>query len=336
MNKNMKKYLKIIAHTLFWILTGYFFLKYSFIRPTIGVKYEIFSTIIIAITIYFNYFVLFPYLFKKNKRTLYILFSFLSVIIIALIEGYISSTIILNTFTLPQNIVQDYIRSVYLFVGLRDVGFLLFFIILKLYDEALKVNKLEKEKHAIENTYLRSRIAPHFLYNVLNSIYADAILQDTKLPDYIFQLSKLLHYYVDESHRDIVLLNEEIQFYKRYIELENKRYNHKIKVDFEAPEFNNTLKIAPLLFEPLINNAFKYVLKDGTGVISILFESLSKHEIVFKCTNNKWNSSINNHDSTAKGLSNLKARLELLYPNKHELVFTETEIEYHVFLHINL
>lgn len=330
----MKKYLKIIAHTLFWILTGYFFLKYSFIRPTIGVKFELFSTFLIIATIYLNYFVLFPYLFKKNFRFLYIFFSFLTIIIIAFIEGSISSTIIHNTFTLPKNIVQDYVRSVYFFVGLRDLGFLLFFIILKLYYEALKVNKLEKEKYNIENTYLRSRIAPHFLYNVLNSIYADAIIQDAKLPDYIFQLSKLLHYYVDESHRDLVDFNDEIEFYKRYIELENKRYNNKIEVQFETIDNNISQKIAPLLFEPIINNAFKYVLKDGSGFILIKFDSPSKDEITFICTNNKWNNSINNNDSTSKGLSNLKARLELLYPHKHELVITETETQFDVSLHI--
>jgi sensor histidine kinase YesM len=332
----MKRYLEIIAHFLFWLLTGYFFIKYSYIRPTIGVNFEILSTFLIAFTIYLNYFVLFPYIFKKNRRFLYILFSLLSVVLIACIEGMISSSIIYKTFSLPEPVMKDYIQSVYFFVGLRDFGFLLFFFILKFYLEAIKVNRLEREKFTIENTYLRSRIAPHFLYNVLNSIYADAILKDEKLPDYIFQLSKLLHYYVDESHRDLVPIEEEIQFYKRYIDLENKRYDHKIQVQMEAPELNSSHQIAPLLFEPIISNAFKYVLKDGTGEVFLRIFYPSKNVITFECVNNKWNDTTEHLDTTSKGLSNLQARLALLYPEKHTLHISESENQFHVSLTINL
>ena len=332
----MRRYFEIIAHLLFWFLAGYFFIKYSYIRPTIGIKFEILSTFLIALTIYFNYLVLFPYIFKKNRRFLYILFSLLSVVLIAAIEGAISSSIIYKTFSLPEPVMKDYIQSVYFFVGLRDFGFLLFFVILKFYFEAIKVNKLEKEKYTIENTYLRSRIAPHFLYNVLNSIYADAILKDEKLPDYIFQLSKLLHYYVDESHRDLVPLDEEIQFYKRYIDLENKRYDHKIRVQIETDQSNCSYQIAPLLFEPIISNAFKYVLKDGTGEIIIRIFCPSRKEVTFECMNNKWNNSDQHLDTTSKGLSNLKARLALLYPEKHTLNIVESETHYHASLTVNL
>lgn len=332
----MKRYFEVIAHFLFWFLTGYFFIKYSYIRPTIGVKFELFSTLLIVLSIYFNYFVLFPYVFKNNRRLLYILFSLLTVLITALIEGSISSSIIYKTFSLPVSVVNDYVQSVYFFVGLRNFGFLLFFVILKFYTEAIKVNRLEKEKFTIENTYLRSRIAPHFLYNVLNSIYADAILKDEKLPDYIFQLSKLLHYYVDESHRDLVPIDEEIQFYKRYIDLENKRYDHKILVQFDAAASNCTTQIAPLLFEPIISNAFKYVLKDGSGEIKIRIFCPSTNQITFECLNNKWNDSSQHLDTTSKGLSNLKARLELLYPEKHNFNIVESENQFQVSLTINL
>lgn len=332
----MKRYLEIVAHILFWILAGYFFLKYSFIRPTIGVKYEIVSTLMVAFTIYFNYFVLFPFVFKKNRRVLYIIFSFLSIVAIALIEGAISTSIIYKTFTLPEKIMKDYIQSVYFFIGLRDFGFLLFFVILKFYTEAVQVNRLEKEKYTIENRYLRSRIAPHFLYNVLNSIYADAIVKDAKLPDYIFQLSKLLHYYVDESHRDLVPVDEEIQFYKRYIELENKRFDHKIVVHFESLDTPCSHQIAPLLFEPILSNAFKYVHKDGSGEISIRIYCPASNEVTFECKNNKWNNPEHNMDSTSTGLNNLKARLELLYPKKHALHIVESETKFHVSLNIKL
>lgn len=332
----MKRYFEIIAHFLFWCLAGYFFIKYSYIRPTIGVNFEILSTFLIALTIYFNYFVLFPYIFKKNRRFLYIILSLLSVVIIAFIEGAISSPIIYKTFSLPEPVMTDYVQSVYFFVGLRDFGFLLFFVILKFYMEAVKVNRLEKEKYTIENTYLRSRIAPHFLYNVLNSIYADAILKDEKLPDYIFQLSKLLHYYVDESHRDLVPIDEEIQFYKRYIDLENKRYDHKIRVHIETPESTCSYQIAPLLFEPIISNAFKYVLKDGTGEIFIRIFYPTNNEITFECLNNKWNDSSQHLDTTSKGLSNLKARLALLYPEKYTLHIVESENQFQASLTITL
>ena len=282
----------------------------------------------IAATIYFNYFVLYPYLFLKNKRIFYIFCSLLSVVLIAVIESLITTPIVYNTLFLKADLMRDYIQSIYFFIFLRDLGFLVFFIIFKFYMEALKVNRLEKEKFEIESNYLRSRIAPHFLYNVLNSIYADSIVKDDRLPEYIFQLSKLLHYYVDESHRDQVSLIEEINFYKRYIELENKRYDHKIEVTFDNNIEDQNCEIAPLLFEPLISNAFKYVHKDGTGKIQISIQLLSKKEVQFSCTNTKWNDTVHVIDTTSKGLCTLKSRLQLLYPGKHDLVIDNTDNTY--------
>jgi len=324
----MKRFFEILAHILFWILAGYLFLKYSFIRPSIGLKLEFLSAFMIAATIYFNYFVLYPFLFLKNKRVLYIVCSLLSVLLIAVVESLITTPIVYDTLFLKAELMRAYIQSIYFFIFLRDFGFLVFFIIFKFYMEALKVNRLEKEKFEIETNYLRSRIAPHFLYNVLNSIYADSIVKDERLPEYIFQLSKLLHYYVDESHRDQVSLTDEINFYKRYIELENKRYDHKIEVTFSTNIEDQNCNIAPLLFEPLISNAFKYVHKDGTGKIQISLQGLHKKEVHFSCTNTKWNDTSHVIDTTSKGLCTLKSRLQLLYPGKHELVIDNTDNTY--------
>jgi two-component system, LytTR family, sensor kinase len=332
----MKKYLEIFLHSLFWVLTGYFFLKYSFIRPTLGVHLEIFSTILIAFVIYLNYFVLYPYLFKRNHRILYIIVSILSVGMITVIESSIAVPFIYKSLFLPEKLMNDYIRSVYFLTFLRDLGFVIFFIIIKFYTVAVKVNQLEKEKFTIENTYLRSRIAPHFLYNVLNSIYADSIIKNEKLPDYIFQLSKLLHYYVDESHRDKVSIVEELDFYRRYLELENKRFDYKVQVFLNIDENIPNFTIAPLLFEPILNNAFKYVQKDESGKIEISISMIHHNEIQFSCINTKWEELHNELDSTSKGLSNLKARLELLYPEKHELLINNTDITFRANLKVKL
>ncbi|MDX9892426.1 MAG: histidine kinase [Bacteroidales bacterium] len=332
----MKRYLEIGAHLIFWLLTGYLFMKYSFIRPTLGKNLELFSTFLIICSIYINYFILYPYVFKKNKRVLYIILSLVTVVIAAIIESAITKPIVYKTLFLDEKLMRNYIQSIYFFIFLRNFGFLLFFVILKFYLEALKVNRLEKEKFTIENTYLRSRIAPHFLYNVLNSIYADAIIKDEKLPDYILQLSKLLHYYVDESHREMVSLNDEIQFYKRYIELENKRFDHKVQIRFNTNITREQNPIAPLLFEPIISNGFKYVPKDGSGQIEISIHLNSQNEIHFNCVNTKWNDTKQITDTTSKGLCTLKSRLQLLYPNKHKLTISDTDATYEASLIIRL
>jgi sensor histidine kinase YesM len=255
---------------------------------------------------------------------------------ITIIESSIAVPVINKSLFLPEKLMNDYIRSVYFLTFLRDLGFVIFFIILKFYAVAIKVNQLEKEKFTIENTYLRSRIAPHFLYNVLNSIYADSITKNEKLPDYIFQLSKLLHYYVDESHRDKVSIVEEFDFYRRYLELENKRFDYKVQVSLNIDPNIPNLTIAPLLFEPILNNAFKYVPKDESGKIDISIYMIHHNEIQFSCINTKWVDLKNEMDSTSKGLSNLKSRLELLYPEKHELLIHNTETEYSATLKVKL
>lgn len=328
----MKRFTEIAAHILFWVLTGWFFVKYSFIRPTIGVQRELLSVLMIMGIIYLNYFLLFPQLYKKGRQALYWIASLALVILITIIEVRIADPIVRKQLFIEEALLNQYINSLYFFIGLRQLGFLLFFLLLLFYREAKKVQRLEREKFMVEANYLKSRITPHFLYNVFNSIYADAIVQDKKLPDYILQLSKLLHYYVDESHQERVTVREEIAFYQQYTEMENKRFDNKVKLSFYADTFPERLLIPPLIFEPLIGNAFKYVPKQGDGFVEIHFENRNNQELFFSCVNNKWTQQPTQEKTTGIGLKNLKTRLDLLYPNQYQLQIDDQESQYSVTL----
>lgn len=330
----MKRAVYILLHCLFWIFALFFSIRYSFIRPTIGLKYEVLCVFLIASIIYLNYFLLYPCFLKKKKIISYLLLSLLTLAVITIIEVQITIPVVRRQLSLDEALIRDYIQSLYFFIFLRDLAFLIFFVVINLYRETLIIKQLEEEKFTIENRYLRSRIAPHYLYNVLNTLYSNAITKDEKLPEHILNLSKLLHYYIDESNKELVSLNDELNFYQKYIALENERYPKPLAITFNVDGNSDHITLAPLLFETMLNNAFKFTPKDGSGYINISFFIDNLQAITFSCENNKCRNNPTNAVSSLKGLDNLRNRLELLYPNNYSLQIEDKEDTYKICLHL--
>lgn len=174
---------------------------------------------------------------------------------------------------------------------------------------------IERQQFETELRLLRSKINPHFLFNTLNNIYSIAKLSKADaVSDCISKLAGIMRYMTDEASKNQVHLSQEIKYLNDFIELQRIRLanpsNVKVNLDVE----NDNLMIAPMLFTPFVENAFKY------GAVSDLIE------IVLTEMNGNVSLSvkngINNIDPIEKsgfGLSNVRKRLNLLYPNKHKL-----------------
>lgn len=178
--------------------------------------------------------------------------------------------------------------------------------------------RLKKEKKQAELMHLKSQVSPHFFFNTLNNLYG-LVEQDTaKAQQLILKLSDMMRYSIYEGQNDWVTLADEITYLENYMDLHRMRYHKEIAIRFDIDAEDRNVKIMPLLFIIMVENAFKH------GV-----EKLRKDAFVhirLKATAQMIDFEIeNNFDveetggSEGIGLKNLKQRLELVYLNRHEL-----------------
>jgi len=186
------------------------------------------------------------------------------------------------------------------------------------------IAKLKNEQSKVELMHLKSQVSPHFFFNMLNNLYGLVSKDVIKAQELILKLSDMMRYSIYESENETVTLKEEVDYMKNYIELHKMRYHKNIVVDFKC-NIDENKRVAPLLFIILLENAFKHGVENlrEDAIVTINLTATESH-IKFTIENN-FDSSENLKKKPGIGLKNLKRRLELTYPNKHNLLFSNTE-----------
>ena len=220
----------------------------------------------------------------------------------------------------------------------------LLYLFFKLWEEwkanqelELLLKELENQKLEAELNALKSQLNPHFLFNVLNNIYSHSLLKSDLAPSIVLKLSDLMSYILYDCKTDTISLQKEVEFIKNYVELEKVRLEDDIEVKFQIENIYNSL-IPPLLFVPLIENAFKH----GIGshpkdkCVSITIQILN-NVFFFGITNSvgKINNNIGNSIVGGIGIENVRKRLELLYPNRHSVDITNDIDKFTIEIFIN-
>ena len=246
--------------------------------------------------------------------------------------------------TLPSEFIYkidfDQLPFEFLF-GLKTVlnaaGFAAAIKLLKYwYEKEYLASVLQKEKLDAELQSLKAQLHPHFLFNTLNNIYSITENVSEPASDMLLKLSALLRYILYECNKPLVKLAQEFKLIEDYIALEKVRYKD-IELDIRLAHGVEAQCIAPLLLLPLVENCFKH----GTSKvieqpwINITTE-LSENVLAVKLINGKpLNAGVNGY-AEGIGLSNVKKRLNLLYPGKHELVIIAEEEVFIVQLKLSL
>lgn len=195
------------------------------------------------------------------------------------------------------------------------------FIGLWIYEQWKWVKALQSEKTKTELSLLKTQINPHFFFNTLNNLYALTIKNSKQAPEVILKLSDMMRYTIYEGKKDWVFLKDEIQYLDNYIELHKIRYHKSVNIQF-TNSIETSDQIAPLLFIILLENALKH------GVESLMTDAFVKmslvsneDEIHFSIENN-----FDPHELSSEkgiGLENLKHRLSLIYPKRHDFNILE-------------
>lgn len=185
-------------------------------------------------------------------------------------------------------------------------------------NERLK-NEMENEKMVSELALLKSQINPHSLFNNLNSIYSLAIKKSEDAPKAIVKLSEMMRYMLYDSNAPQISLSKEVEHLYNYIDLQKLRINRQTRINFKTAGDIETKMIEPMLLEPFVENAFKHgdVFQD-TSCIDIEL-SVTNSQLLFHIANTITQGGHVKDKHSGIGLNNIKKRLSLLYPDRHQL-----------------
>ncbi|WP_420553558.1 sensor histidine kinase [Tenacibaculum aiptasiae] len=186
-----------------------------------------------------------------------------------------------------------------------------------IYQQWKLFKTIELKKTKAELSLLKSQINPHFFFNTLNNLYGLTVEKSDNAPNVVLKLSDMMRYTIYMGKKDAVLLKDEIEYLKNYIELHEIRYQKKVDILFNY--YNEVdYKIAPLLLIIPIENAFKHGVERITENAFIHINLRTNNNTIYFEIENNFDVQ-EPHHKIGIGLDNLKQRLQLLYPNKHNL-----------------
>jgi membrane protease YdiL (CAAX protease family) len=193
------------------------------------------------------------------------------------------------------------------------------------------------EKLATELKLLKSQINPHFLFNTLNNIYALSAINTQKTQESISYLADMLRYVLYECDQPEVSLTKEINYIENYIKLFAVKSTKKYPITTNFIIEDTSVKIAPMLLIPFLENALKHgnieQIKDAFLSIDI---TQKDKKIIFKIVNSKSEKIVSKDNVGGIGLENVKKRLRILYPEKHEFFIEDNKTSYSISLKLFL
>jgi LytS/YehU family sensor histidine kinase len=190
------------------------------------------------------------------------------------------------------------------------------------------VDTIENEKIRNELEFLRAQFNPHFLFNSIHSIYGNIDKRNSTAREMLLTFSEMLRYQLYECNTNLIRIEKEINYLKNYVALQETRKPENLVIHLEICDDVKGVSIAPLLFTAFVENAFKYVSHHDDKLNEVKI-SLSKKsdQVIFRTFNTKENL-ISANTSSGIGIANVRRRLELLYPLKHELTIKSSDSYY--------
>lgn len=200
-------------------------------------------------------------------------------------------------------------------------------------NEQLRRSVTERQLKS-ELEILKRQINPHFLFNALNNLFSMALQSgDEPTAEGIGKLSEMMRYVFDKTGEDRVALQDEIRYISDYIYLQQLRFSEQVTVSFTYPEETRPFSIAPMLLIPFVENAFKYGVSAHARTEITIQLKWEADRLQFEVRNQKAERT-ETIPSSGVGLDNVKKRLELVYPDKHELTVDDGVTHFNVRLTI--
>ena len=280
--------------------------------------------VVYIIVFYYNYFFLIDRLLFRKRMLLYIVSVLIFVILL------VSGAEFLSSLTRPESpghmhgpVPGNFVMAFRNFaISLLSVGLSLALKFSMRWTKIERMNeKIMSEQKDMELANLKKQLNPHFLFNTLNNIYALIQIDSERAQDAVHQLSKMLRYALYEDSQEVELAKD-LDFVRNFIELMKLRLsaNHQLSVDIPR-QVSSDLKIAPLLFISLIENAFKYGMASSKPSVIMISITVTGDTVRCHTENSFFSEKVADKSSSGIGLSNLKRRLDLVYSNHYNLEY---------------
>lgn len=287
-----------------------------------------FSSILLLVIFYTNYFLLFPRFYLNRKKFIYFLLTLLVMLVVVTFTRV--TTVNFYTTGGPNAVSKS------MFIAFAVFRILLAFFLSSALVVYERWQKSERERLVAEVSFLKAQINPHFLFNTLNGIYALVLKKSDRAADSVSKLSALMQYVATDATKERVLLENEINYITNYIELQKLRLTNTTQVIFAVEGEPSSLQIEPLLLIAFIENAFKYgVSTERESSIQITLK-ITKTEFRLFVQNHKIQIKFQENTQTGIGLANTITRLQKSYLNRYELTIDDNEKWYTVNLILQL
>ncbi len=332
----------LLWHALFWVV---YMSIFTFVEGGYNNHFRQAFLIEVAyfpirlIVVYLNYFVFMPKFLLRGKIGNYLFKTFISILLAAIFHRFVMYQYI-NELIFP-GWDQGSFWQLYKFVQAAMIitSPMIFLIgitvVYRLIESQKKLAQIAEERTKAELLYLKNQINPHFFFNTLNNLYGLALTKSEQTAEVVMKLSELMSYMLYDTTQNEVTLEKEINYIKNYIELEEVRFEGRFICNMDVVGVLDQVHIPPLLFLPFIENAFKHgVNTSSSGAWINVYLEVKEDELNFRVEN-----SIGANQKMIKGglgIENVKRRLELLYPSKHELTYGRMDNGYRVSLVIKL
>ncbi len=204
------------------------------------------------------------------------------------------------------------------------------------YGKEKQLRMAESERHKVELSYLRAQIHPHFFFNTLSSLYSLTLKKSDRAPDVVMRLSGMMHYILYDTNAELVLLEEELAQLKNYIAIEELRFADRLEYSFQSSGAIEGKRISPLLLLPFVENAFKHSLSHELNKAWVTIDIKVTGSQLFFNVENSITDPTPPHSHRGIGLMNVRKRLTLSYPGRHELLVKRDENTFSVTLKLQL
>lgn len=364
-----KRWFSLIVHLLIWlvILSSPLLLIHNPDREFSWEAYSKFLSItsLLIVLFYVNYFFLIDRFVFKRHLWKYIIFNLFFIMLLIGSEytyRLYSDNSCREESVAKEETLREDVKSFYLDLKERisenqpNLGVLLAKAILmslvvglslaikmtgKWYKDEIKLKDFERDMTQAELKNLKNQLNPHFFFNTLNNIYSLVSIDPAKAQEAIHSLSGLMRYVLYENNDNMIPLEKELAFIKRYVELMSLRLSpENAEVRLTIPEDVEGVEIAPLLFVNLIENAFKHGISGGSkAMIDILFsiELIGFKKSLICCVeNSNYAKSDSDMSGSGVGLDNMKKRLDIIYPSRYSFTTYSDEKIYRANLVVEL
>jgi two-component system, LytTR family, sensor kinase len=331
-----------LHHIAMWLILflawHYFkFEEYERNWPGLGLWISFVKVAALALMVYFTNYLLIPRLLYKKRYVLFGLSFLVFIFSFSMIKLYVEFWLM----DIPRDLVWKNFKA----RAYNNVipHFLLvstgaaFKLILDYARAQRRLGEMAKEKAETELNFLKSQINPHFLFNSLNSIYFLIDKKNADARQALLQFSDMLRYQLYECNAGTIAIEKEVRFLEDYIRLQQLRKDQQYEVAVNIGQDVKGFSITPLLLVPLVENAFKHISHhhESKNFVHVELKRLNG-TFTFTVENSKDDHQRITEPAGGIGLTNVKRRLELMYPGKHELSIDNSETRFKVALNIHL